>query len=141
MFVNPECAIVAANALVTSGMRVEGGWIYREWAPAAHEMYLIGDFNGWDRWSHRLNNIGNGVFEIFIWGRETLWDDCRVKVIVKHWDRYLERIPSYCKRVLQNPYDYSWCGAIVDEPEYVWQKNNFKPQMPNVFSFFINNLS
>ena len=108
--------------------KVENGWIYREWAPAAHEMYLMGDFNGWDRWSHRMNNIGGGVYEIFIWGRETLWDDCRVKVIVKHYDRYLERIPAYCKRVLQNPYDYSWSGAIVDEPEYVWQKNNFKPQ-------------
>ena len=108
--------------------KLEDGWVYREWAPAAHEMYLMGDFNGWDRWSHRMNGIGNGIFEIFISGRETLWDDCRVKVIVKHYDRYLERIPAYCKRVLQNPYDYTWSGAIVDEPEYVWQKKNFKPQ-------------
>ena len=46
--------------------KVENGWIYREWAPAAHEVYLMGDFNGWNRWSHRLNNIGNGIFEIFI---------------------------------------------------------------------------
>lgn len=108
--------------------KTEGGWFFREWAPAAHEMYLMGDFNGWNRWSHRLNNIGNGIFEIFIEGSETLFDDCRVKVIVKHYDRYLERIPTYCKRVLQNPYDYTWCGAVVDEPEYVWRKNNFKPQ-------------
>ena len=108
--------------------KVENGWIYREWAPAAHEIYLMGDFNGWNRWSHKLNNIGNGIFEIFIWGQETLWDDCRVKAIVKHWDNYLERIPSYCKRVLQDPYNYTWSGAVVDEPEYIWQKNNFKPQ-------------
>jgi 1,4-alpha-glucan branching enzyme len=26
---------------------------YREWAPGAREMYLTGDFNGWDRRSHR----------------------------------------------------------------------------------------
>ncbi len=108
--------------------KTEDGWIYREWAPAAHEMYLMGDFNGWNRWSHKLNNIGNGIFEIFIHGRETLWDDCRVKVIVKHWDNYLERIPSYCKRVLQDPYNYTWSGAVVDEPEYIWKKNSFKPQ-------------
>ena len=34
--------------------------------PAAFEWYLVGDFNGWNRWSHRLNNIGNGIFEILI---------------------------------------------------------------------------
>lgn len=108
--------------------KVENGWYYREWAPAADEMYLMGDFNGWNRWSHRLHRLEGGVFEIFIEGRETLFDDCRVKAIVKHgWD-YLERIPAYCKRVLQNPYDYTWCGAVVDEPEYVWVKKNFKPQ-------------
>lgn len=107
--------------------KTENGWIFREWAPAAHEMYIMGDFNGWNRWSHRLNNIGNGIFEIYIDGRETLFDDCRVKLIIKHYDRYLERIPTYCKRVLQNPYDYTWCGAVVDEPEYEWKKIDFKP--------------
>lgn len=107
--------------------KTENGWIFREWAPAAHEMYIMGDFNGWNRWSHRLNNIVNGIFEIYIDGRETLFDDCRVKLIIKHYDRYLERIPTYCKRVLQNPYDYTWCGAVVDEPEYEWKKIDFKP--------------
>ena len=24
-----------------------GEWVYREWAPGARELYLIGDFNGW----------------------------------------------------------------------------------------------
>lgn len=26
-----------------------GGWVYREWAPGAQALFLIGDFNGWDR--------------------------------------------------------------------------------------------
>ena len=34
--------------------RVPGGWVYREWAPAADEMYLTGDFNGWNTRSHPM---------------------------------------------------------------------------------------
>ena len=29
--------------------RTDNGWVYREWAPGAEEMYLTGDFNGWNR--------------------------------------------------------------------------------------------
>ena len=114
--------------------KTENGWFYREWAPAADEVYLFGDFNGWNRYSHRLTRLDGGVFEIFIEGRETLFDDCRVKAIIRNGDRWLERIPSYAKRVLQDKHDYTWCAAVVDEPEYIWEKNNFKPQK-NLFIY------
>ncbi|HEX8357467.1 MAG TPA: 1,4-alpha-glucan-branching enzyme, partial [Segetibacter sp.] len=41
------------------------GWIYREWAPAAHQLHLIGDFNNWDRNAHPLTKNSNGDWEIF----------------------------------------------------------------------------
>ena len=28
--------------------KVKGGWVYREWAPGATAMHLIGEFNNWD---------------------------------------------------------------------------------------------
>lgn len=34
--------------------RVEGGIIYREWAPAAAGASLIGDFNGWNPEAHKM---------------------------------------------------------------------------------------
>lgn len=38
-----------ANAHEYFGIhRVEGGWVYREWAPNAYQLYLTGDFNGWN---------------------------------------------------------------------------------------------
>ena len=31
--------------------RVEGGWVYREWAPSAYALYLEGEFNNWNQTS------------------------------------------------------------------------------------------
>ena len=30
------------------------GWTYREWAPQANGLYLTGDFNNWEKFSHPL---------------------------------------------------------------------------------------
>ena len=37
--------------------RTETGWVYREWAPAADQMYLTGDFNNWHLRSHQMTTI------------------------------------------------------------------------------------
>src|SRR4051794_18165112 len=42
-----------------------GVW-YREWAPAAHSLRLIGDFNGWNRDAHRMTRDQYGVWSIFL---------------------------------------------------------------------------
>ena len=108
--------------------KVSGGWIYREWAPAADEVYLTGDFVDW-RWLDRLMTpIGNGVFEIFIEGENTLYNGCHVSAIIRRGEKLLQRIPLYIRRVEQDPVTYSWCGVIVDEPEYQWKKKSFTPK-------------
>ncbi|HAD98187.1 MAG TPA: 1,4-alpha-glucan-branching enzyme, partial [Cryomorphaceae bacterium] len=42
------------------------GWRYREWAPAAQQLWLIGDFNRWNPESHPLEKREGGIWEIFI---------------------------------------------------------------------------
>ena len=69
------------------------GWFYREWAPAADEVYLTGDMVDWKWLEWKLEPIGNGVFEIFIPGADTLYDGCHVKTIIRSGWRLLERIP------------------------------------------------
>ena len=108
--------------------KTDDGWYYREWAPAADEVFLMGDMNGWDRYSMRLMPVGNGVFEIFIPDKYTLYDGCHVKTIVRNGDRIMERIPLYIRRVLQDPNNFSWCGVITDEPQYKWKKKKFTPK-------------
>ena len=107
--------------------KTKTGWVYREWAPAAQEVFLTGDMNGWDRTSLRLTPIGNGVFEIYLEGTGALWNGCHVKAIVIHNGELLERIPLYIRRVEQDKQTYQWCGVIVDEPEYEWKHPEFKP--------------
>ena len=32
----------------------ENSWVYREWAPGAHGLFLTGDFNNWNQYAHPL---------------------------------------------------------------------------------------
>ena len=108
--------------------KTEKGWIYREWAPAADEVYLTGDMNDWQLPGIKMTRLDNGIFELFLEGTETLYDGCYVRTIVKNGDKLLFRIPLYIRRVLQDPRDFSWCGVIVDEPQYKWKKRSFTPK-------------
>ena len=108
--------------------KTENGWYYREWAPAAEEVYLTGDMVDWRWLDLKLTSIGNGVWEIFLDGQNALYDGCRVKTIIRHGGELLERIPLYIHRVIQDPTTYLWCGVIVDNGEYKWNDDGFVPQ-------------
>ena len=107
--------------------RTDGGWVYREWAPGADGMYLTGDMVHWDRFRLPLTPLENGVWEVYLEGEDALYDGCHVKAIVLKEGRFLERIPLYIRRVLQDKDTHVWCGVIVDEPAYEWKNGEFTP--------------
>ena len=108
--------------------RTEDGWVYREWAPAADEMWLTGDMVEWHWFDLPMTALGNGVFEVKMQGGDFLYNGCHVQTIVRNGKRLLQRIPLYIKRVEQDKNDFSWCGVIADEPEYKWETKKFKPK-------------
>src|SRR5947208_16748150 len=55
--------IFGLNRAVHEG---EPGVWYREWAPAAEALSLIGDFNGWDRGANPLQRGEWGVWYTFL---------------------------------------------------------------------------
>lgn len=63
--------------------RVDGGWVYREWAPHAHQVFLTGEFNEWHGTSHPMMPLGNGAWVLFLAGEDALWEGCKVKTIVE----------------------------------------------------------
>ncbi len=107
--------------------RTETGWVYREWAPAAENVYLTGDFCNWEMTRHKLDRLDGGAFEIYLEGHDRLWDGCHVQAIIEHAGALHRRVPLYIRRVVQDPNTYIWCGVISDEPQYKWKKKHKRP--------------
>ena len=111
------------------------GWIYREWAPAADQLYLTGDFCGWDRTAYPMEKGENGTWQIFLPGTDTLKDGMKVSVVVQKGGIRQDRIPLYARRVLQDPQTGGWCAVIYDpEAPFVWSDAGFKPEK-NLFIY------
>ena len=106
---------------------VDGGWVYREWAPSAHQLYLTGDFNDWHWLDHPMKRLDNGVWELWLEGDGALWEGCHVKTIVDANMTRTEHIPLYAKRVIQKPYSIEWvCEIVDDRKNFDWTDKNFK---------------
>ena len=108
--------------------RTSDGWVYREWAPGADEVYLAGDFNGWDRAACPLQKEENGVFSVFLPGKDALRHGQRVMTLVWKDGKELERTPAYARRVVQDPNTHLWNAQIWEEKDFPWQDQGFRPQ-------------
>ena len=110
--------------------RTENGWTFREWAPNASEIFLIGDFNGWkESPDYELKKIENSDnWEINL-PEETIKHGDLYKLNI-HWDGgYGERIPAWSTRVVQDT-ETKIFSAQVWNPEnpYEFKKKDFKPK-------------
>ena len=105
---------------------VDGGWIYREWAPSAYQLYLEGDFNGWNQTSHPMKKIGNGNWELYLEGDDALWEGCKVKTVVDANMTRTEHIPLYARRVVQDPKTVTFtCEIVDDRRNFPWTDQKF----------------
>ena len=116
-----------ANAYNYYGFhRVDGGWVYREWAPSAYALYLEGEFNNWNKTSHPLKRIDNGNWELFLEGDDALWDGCKVKTVVDANMTRTEHLPLYARRCVQNKRDNTFECEVVDERKvFDWTDADF----------------
>ena len=114
-----------------------GGWVFREWAPNATAIYLIGDFNGWkedEKYAMtRVSESGN-------------WELKLPKSAMKHGDLFKlkvkwnggegERIPAWIRRVVQDDETKIFSAQVWSpEQEYVWKKETFKPKKDPLFIY------
>ena len=107
--------------------RTETGWVYREWAPSAYQLYLTGDFNGWNQTSHPLSRTDNGNWEIHLDGADALWEGCKVKTVVDANMTRTEHIPLYARRVVQDPKTITFTAEIVDPgKKFDWTDAGFE---------------
>ena len=117
-----------ANGNAYYGIHHElGGWVYREWAPAADRLWFMGDFNDWNPTNCPMERLPGGTFEIRFDSPDALWNGCKCKVIVEHAGKKLERIPLYAKRVVQDPKTIQWCCEVWDSADFAWTDQDFNP--------------
>eukprot|EP00899_Mesostigma_viride_P000843 jgi/Mesvir1/1075/Mv17590-RA.1 len=115
-------------------VRKDGHIIYREWAPAARGMALIGDFNGWNPESHRMQRDQFGVWSVQlddVDGRPRIPHGSRVKVRVTRPEGWaVDRIPAWIKWATVEPgkMGAKYDGIYWDPPAS--EKYKFKHARP-----------
>ena len=109
--------------------RLTDGWVFREWAPNATAIFLIGDFNNWQRHpDYQLKKLQNGNWEIKL--PEYAIAHTQLYKLLVEWDGGSgERIPAWARRVVQDP-ETKIFSAQVWKPirPYSFKIKNFKPQ-------------
>lgn len=110
------------------GLHFDGRqWIFREWAPNATAIFLIGKMSGWqEKEEFALKALDDGIWEIRL-AADTFnhGDLYRLRI---HWPGgYGDRIPAYARRVVQDPQTLIF-NAQVWRPDlpYQWRCKDFQ---------------
>ena len=105
-------------------------WVFREWAPNATEIYLIGEFTNWqENEKYKLKKIaGTGNWEIKL-PLKALKHGQLYKMKV-YWNGGCgERIPAWCNRVVQDEETKIFSAQVWDPAEpFEFKKKNFRPK-------------
>jgi 1,4-alpha-glucan branching enzyme len=106
----------------------EKGWVLREWAPNATEIYLIGAFSDWKKNSKYLfSSIGNGNWEILV-DKDVLKHGELYKLMVCWQGGEGERLPAYATRMVQDEQTHIFTAQVWDPAvSYQWKDQNWRP--------------
>ena len=108
--------------------RTQAGWTFREWAPAATAIYLVGDFSGWkedDAFAlTRTGDAGQWAIEL---PADALHHQDLYRLRI-HWPGGAgDRIPAYARRVVQDPQTLIFNAQVwAPETPYVWRCPDFR---------------
>ncbi len=97
--------------------KIDNKIVFREWAPNASALYLIGEFNGWKEHDDFLFTLKeNGVWELIV-----------DRAVIKHQSLYRlsvnweggrgDRIPAYAVRVVQDSETNIFSAQFWDPPD------------------------
>jgi 1,4-alpha-glucan branching enzyme len=103
-------------------------WVFREWAPNADQIFLIGNLTAWQE---------KNEFALKRISEEGVWEICLPAHRLKHEDRYRlrihwpggagDRIPAYARRVVQDPTTLIFNAQVwLPDSPYQWRCRNFR---------------
>ena len=104
------------------------GWAFREWAPNATAIYLVGDFNGWKKDNgYALTKLQEGIWEIRL-PEYSMTHGQHYKLYIEWEGGSGERVPAWATRVVQDPVTYIFSAQVWDPlNQYVFKNKNFAP--------------
>jgi 1,4-alpha-glucan branching enzyme len=120
------------------GLHFQGSdWVFREWAPNAISVYLIGDMTDWQETkAFRLDRINEeGVWQLSVPAHMMNHGDLyRLRV---HWPEGAgDRIPVYARRVVQDPETLIFNAQVWLPPQpYEWKCPDFICQPSALFIY------
>ena len=110
--------------------KTNGKWIFREWVPNATNLYLIGDFNNWERSrEYQCKRIEGtaGDWELIL-DEDKIHHGDLFKMYVFWNGGEGERIPAWAQRVVQDEGTKIFSAQVwFPEEEYQWRHKTFKP--------------
>ena len=107
-----------------------GGWVFREWAPGATAITLVGDFSNWKpmkKFELRRLPGSNGVWETRLRPSD-IHHGQHYKMIVEWPGGSGERIPAYARHVVQDENTKLFSAQVwAPEHPYEWKIEKFEP--------------
>ena len=107
--------------------RTSTGWCFREWAPNATRIVLVGDFSNWEeRPEYELKALPGGVWERRL-PKKALSHGQHYKMRV-YWEGGCgDRIPAWVRRVVQDEATKIFCAQVWSpEEEYTFKNTKYK---------------
>jgi len=113
-----------ANAHEYYGLHFrDGQWTFREWAPNATAIFLVGDFSGWQQLNTYALHYGDG---------DGVWEIELPADAITHGDHYKlhiywpggegDRLPAYVRRTVQDPETHIFTAQVWQpETPYKWK--------------------
>lgn len=107
-----------------------GGWVFREWAPGATAITLVGDFSNWKpmkKFELRRLPGSDGVWETRLRPSD-IHHGQHYKMIVEWPGGSGERIPAYARHVVQDENTKLFSAQVwAPEHSYEWKIEKFEP--------------
>ena len=108
--------------------KTDDGWIFREWAPNATKLFIVGDFTEWkDDPMYECHQTENGQWEVQL-PVDALNHSDQYKLHIYWADGDGYRIPSYATRAVQDEATKLFAAEVWSPlTPYVWHDSDFKP--------------
>jgi 1,4-alpha-glucan branching enzyme len=100
----------------------DGSWVYRDWAPHATALWLVGEWNAWrESPACQAQRVGDGCWELRL-PAGTLQHGMLYRLRMQWPEGGGDRLPAWGRRMVQDHQTHAFDAQVwAPEEEYVWR--------------------